>query len=121
LRYHGILGLLAIYIYGWNSKKMITYHDFWLVAPFPSKIESIDQIPLYRSIRLWIQSSNRFLSLKLCLGLLIKYIYTSFLAFFIKRFDVHIVPSRFMVWVIAQNIWKEEKDITLFPHCAIRE
>ncbi len=120
LRYHGVFWLLAIQLYWKNIKKMITYHDFWLISPFPSKIESINQIPMIRSIPSWMTSSRKFLSPKLLFGLLVKYVYTFIPLILIRTFDSHIVPSQFMVWIIARNIEKEEKDITLFPHCAIR-
>lgn len=95
-----------------KCEKLIMYHDLWYFHPYPSKVYQISQIEKFdysSFIKMW---NTRSLLKKLSISF--KYIFLKILMKRLNNFDLHMVPSEFMISLL-QNHFPKDKIQTL-PH-----
>lgn len=99
-----------------ESKKIITYHDFWVFHPFPSKIYKIEQLDYEFNLKNFILQSK---TNNIFLILLVVWKYFLILPLKIllnKYFCVHIIPSEFMRDILIKSFNIENKKIFTLNH-----
>lgn len=90
-RYIGPFGLMAIT--GSDRKMIMTHHDLGLITARPSRITSAAHIPNLLAYKTFIIGTKNPLEMIARTG---KYFYLQFLWVFLRKIQLHLVPSEFM-------------------------
>ncbi len=94
-----------------NSKKYITHHDIGLICPRPSKIYHETQIPKSLTLSSWLRWERNILSILLILG---KWLYVQWIWRYIRTFDIHLLPSKWIKKHLPRNVERKVFEHTIF-------
>jgi glycosyltransferase involved in cell wall biosynthesis len=108
LRYIGRMGLKTINKS--KAKKWIMYHDLWYFHPFPHTLTHETDLPGSFSWKDFSHDIHRPLIKFFALG---KWILLKLLWKELKKFDIHLVPSDFMVNSVVCTV---NKPTIVWPH-----
>jgi len=105
------IGRLGLYVINKSSvQKRMMYHDLGYFAPFPHAISDTIQIPRSIDRKDFSADIQNPITKLLVYG---KWILLKLLQKQLKSFDKHLVPSKFMVDVVAKNY---NKKVGVLPH-----
>jgi hypothetical protein len=119
-RYIWRMPLLAVWIVmNYQKSKpihLITYHDFWLLYPYPSQLTSYHQLDQAASLKGYLSSTKKTYLKPI---IFLKRIYSKLLLFILKRIiTIHLVPSDYMKPIYQHHLWSSVTIETL-PHFVI--
>jgi len=116
-RFLGPLTVREVADWGKNKENstLVTYHDLGLLSPFPSKVESEDTIPSNPGFGAFF-SSVRSRNPIVYGAVFCKYFQVLILRKLLKRINIHIVPSAFLVPHIRDIIKVSDKRIVTLEH-----
>lgn len=108
-----------IWVAGWRRiRTWMMYHDLWYFHPYPSLLTDVSQIPSNRTLRSWLAAGRAvgktgvlqqiMMTLKFwSLGMIRRAL--------IRSTSIHLVPSPYMVDIVAQR-WIEPTKIHVLGH-----
>ncbi len=97
--------------------KIITYHDLWYFAGFANKVFTEQDIPEKFELSNFLKRSKK----AYWLYVMFKFLKLSYIRKQLQKFDIHTVPSKFMLkYVIKHNYW-EEKKVKILPNFILKE
>jgi len=103
----------------WRKNKeistLVTYHDLGLLSPFPSRVESEEMIPKNPSLGAFFSSVHSGNPI-VYLAVFCKYFQVLILRKLLKRINIHIVPSAFLVPHIRDIIEVPDEKIVTLEH-----
>lgn len=108
LRYIGFWGILALVLS--KARTIITHHDLWLIAPHPSRVYALWDIPSTLSLGLFLRGSSNVISI---LSTSLKWLYLRILWILLSRISLHLVPSEFLISYYRKNTPHE---VRVFSH-----
>lgn len=96
-------------------KRWMMYHDFWYFVPYPHALfetKGIEELTLKN----YLKHANTKNPLKWLL-IMWKYFSLNLLVKVLKKqIDLHLVPSEFMVPIVAKSFWIDEDKVKYFNH-----
>jgi hypothetical protein len=95
-------------------------HDFWMLHPFPSRVNEIEQLDRARFLKWYLQEWKIALWTRKryawwCILIFWKRLMTKRMRFWIRRtVDTLFVPSWYMILYVRDRVW--QKDVLEMPH-----